>query len=303
MRIKWVIVTSVLVLASLVLATRGEKWANAALGRHARPNPGPVTASSPSREAPAIRGEGRVVAARGAQVTLGAEISGTIDQVLVHEGTVVRAGDTLAVFRAGEQLAAVHEAYANVREAMVTAQSLEEEAQQTKLLVDSGSLPREALRRANHQRDAARARRAAASATSSRLAAGASRAKLVAPIAGTVVLRKAEPGETVTLGTPLFVIADLTQLRVEAEIDEFDAQRVRSAMKARVKVDGTDAEPMKGSVGEIGLIIAPRGIRPQDPARPLDAQVLKVRIVLEQPSVTLKLGQRVSVTLTEGDSI
>jgi RND family efflux transporter MFP subunit len=302
MQWKWIILSSLVTLTALTAGTT--KLLPAA--RRLVTKPASATAephAPPPREAAVIRGDGRVVAGRGGQVVVGAELSGTIDQVLVQEGSVVRAGETLAVFRAGEQLAAVHEANAYAREASAAAQSLEEEAQQTKELVEGGSLPREALRKINHQRDAARARRAAATATTSRLAAGASRAKLVAPIAGTVILRKVEPGETVTLGTQLFVVADLSQLRVEAEIDEFDALRVRSAMKARVKVDGTDGEPMKGSVGEIGLVIAPRGIRPQDPARPLDAQVLKVKVVLEPSNVRLKLGQRVSVTLTEGDTI
>jgi HlyD family secretion protein len=301
MQWKWIILSSLVTLSALTAATKLVPAARAMVSK-----PGAAAAehhAAPPREAAVIRGDGRVVAARGGQVVVGAELSGTIDQVLVQEGAVVRAGETLALFRAGEQLAAVHEAYAYAREMSATAESLEEEAQQTKVLVEGGSLPREALRKVNHQRDAARARRAAASATTTRLAAGAARAKLVAPIGGTVVMRKIEPGETVTLGTPLFVIADLTQLRVEAEIDEFDALRVRSTMKARVKIDGTDGEPMKGTVGEIGLVIAPRGIRPQDPARPLDAQVLKVKIMLDQGSARLKLGQRVSVTLTEGDTI
>lgn len=283
----------------------GAGWWHARQARASAPVVATKThTSAPVASAPpTIRAEGRVVARRGGQVTVGAELSGTIDRVLVEEGTVVRAGEPLATFRASEQLAAVREASANAREAHSAARSFEEETQRTKVLVESGALPRQALRQLVHQRDAARARRSAAGAASARLAAGAARARLVAPIDGTIVLRKVEPGETVNVGTPLFVIADLTSLRVEAEVDEFDAVRVRGAMKARVTVDGLDGEPLKGSVAEVGLVIAPRGIRPQDPARPLDAQVLKVKIALEGSSLPLKLGQRVSVSITEADSM
>lgn len=297
MRSRWIVLAGMLVLAAIIggIAT----WKH--LGSRHTPVAA-ITATSPARTPTSIRGEGRVVTASGGLVTVGAELTGTLDRVMVKEGTVVRAGETIATFRVGEQAAAVYEANAHAREASITARSLAEEAKQTKALVEGGSLPRAALRKIKSERDAARARRAAAGATLSRLAVTASRAKIVAPISGTVIQRKVEPGETVMLGTPLFVIADLSQLRVEAEIDEFDAARVRATMKAEVKVDGSDQSAMKGAVESIGFVITPRGIRPQDPARPLDAQVLKVKITLDRPEIPLKLGQRVSVTLVDGDT-
>lgn len=261
----------------------------------------PATASARPRAV--IRAEGRVVAGRAGQVTVGAELAGTVDTVLVEEGSVVRAGEPLAIFRVPEQMAAVREANAHAREAAAQAQSLDEETQRTKTLVESGALPRQALSQLAHQRDAARARRAAAGAASARLSALASHARVVAPIAGTVVLRKIEAGESVVAGAPLFVIADLSKLRVEAEVDEFDAPRVHPAMKARVTVDGVDGAALAGNVTEVGLVIAPRGIRPQDPARPLDAQVLKVKVGLDAPSALLRLGQRVNVTLGDADGV
>jgi HlyD family secretion protein len=281
--------------ASAVLIAAG---ATVRAGQRRAIEPAVAIAPPSSRAQPQVRADGRVVASRGGQVTVGAEMAGTVERVLVEEGAVVRAGETLAVFRASEGIAALREANARAREAAATARFLEEETRRTKGLVDSGSLPRRALNEIQSHRDAARAGRAAAIAASARLAAGVARARLTAPIAGTVVARKVEPGETVAMGAPLFVVADLTHLRVEAEVDEFDALRVRPSMKASVTADGWDGAPLDGTVSDVGLFVSPRGIRPQDPARPLDAQVLKVKIELPGAALPLKLGQRVSVTLS-----
>src|SRR5688572_22221523 len=67
-------------------------------------------AIAPAPPAPrAVRAEGRVIAGPAGQVTVGAEMLGTISKVLVSEGMTVKAGDLLIVFRGGEHAAAASE--------------------------------------------------------------------------------------------------------------------------------------------------------------------------------------------------
>ena len=44
---------------------------------------------------------------------------------------------------------------------------------------------------------------------------------ILAPISGTVLTRGVEPGQVVDLSTPLFTLADLSELIVETDVDEF----------------------------------------------------------------------------------
>jgi RND family efflux transporter MFP subunit len=246
-----------------------------------------------------VRADGRVIAGPHGQVTVGAEMAGTIAEVLVDEGDVVRAGQPLVTFRSTEHKAAAGEAVALTREASAAASFLDREVKRAEQLVDAGAVPQHALDKLVFERTAARAKLSATTASSRRLWAAAGRTRLVSPIAGTVVMRKVEPGETVLMGAPLFVVADLSRLRVSVEVDEFDALRVAPGMKAGVTVDGLIAEPFVGVVEEIGHAIVPRRIRPQDPTRPTEPQVLEVKVMLEG-TTPLKLGQRVNVTLAAG---
>jgi HlyD family secretion protein len=256
----------------------------------------PTAGTMPTKAPRVVRADGRVVTAEGGRVTVGAEATGTVDRVLVREGALVRAGDPLVVFRGGEQAALIEEAHAQAREAHVSARYLEDEVTRTKALVASGALPKQALDKAVQDRDTARARRAAAGASAKRFTSAALRNRIVAPISGTIITRTIEPGETVPIGTPLFVIADLSRLRVDAEVDELDALRVVPGMTAKVTVDGADLAPLAGKVEDIGLAVGARALRPQDPARPTDAQILHVMVGLEE-APRLKLGQRVTVSL------
>jgi HlyD family secretion protein len=55
-----------------------------------------------------------------------------------------------------------------------------------------------------------------------------------APFPGTVYRRDFKPGERVQEGTPILWLADLTRLRVRANVDQVDLGRVRVGQKVRV---------------------------------------------------------------------
>ena len=56
--------------------------------------------------------------------------------------------------------------------------------------------------------------------------------RFVAPISGTVISPAVAPGETINEGATLLAIADLRCVRVEAEVDEFDAGRIHRGSDA-----------------------------------------------------------------------
>jgi multidrug resistance efflux pump len=144
----------------------------------------------------------------------------------------------------------------------------------------------------------ARARRAAVVAGYHRVQAEFARTRVRSPIDGVVVSRTVNPGETVNFGAPLLRIVDLSRLRIEAEIDEYDIPRCAPGSRATITAPGHAGRSWRGTVEEVADSLIPRLIRPEDPGRPTDTRVLPVRITLGE-STPLKLGQRVEVHISE----
>jgi multidrug resistance efflux pump len=94
----------------------------------------------------------------------------------------------------------------------------------------------------------------------------------------------------------LCAIADLDRLRLEVEVDEYDAGRVALGAPVRITAEGYDGQDWLGKVEDIPDAVTARRLRPQDPARPVDVRVLLVKVALQQ-ATPLKLGQRVEVRI------
>ena len=252
-----------------------------------------VAASGPF---PRITAEGRVVAYPGARVTVGTEVLGTIIKMPVLEKAVVRKGDLLAELRSEDVKAALREAHHRLSEVEVALRLEQVRNGLDRILpVGNGKEPRQP----DARRDllsAAIARRDAAKAAIDRLEAESAKYRIVAPIDGVLIERHAEPGETVNAASPLVTIVDLKRLRVEAEIDEFDIESVTLGAEATIIAEGYPAHRLRGEVEEIADAVVPRRLRPEDPGRPSDTRVLRVKVAFREPS-SLKLGQRVELAI------
>jgi multidrug efflux pump subunit AcrA (membrane-fusion protein) len=146
------------------------------------------------------------------------------------------------------------------------------------------------------EQTAAVARRDAAKAAVDRLEAEALKYRITAPIEGTIVSRYADPGETVAPGSRLVTIVDLHRLRVEAEVDEFDIPGLALAESATITAPGYRNRSWPGQVEEIPDAVVGRQTLPEDPGRPTDTQVLRLKVAFRAPN-PLKLGQHVEVEI------
>ncbi|WP_165226914.1 efflux RND transporter periplasmic adaptor subunit [Aquisphaera insulae] len=245
-----------------------------------------------------ILAEGHVAARPGAEVVVGAEMSGTVARMLVQEKSTVHAGDLLVEFRSAEIKAAAEEAVAKVTEIDAELAGLDREQARVDRLAEKQPGKDEARDRLKTRREVARARRAAAVAAYRRIEAEFARTKLHAPIAGIVITRHVDAGETVTQGAPLLKIVDLNRLRIVAEIDEYDIPRCAPGCAVTISAPGHGGRSWRGTVEDIADFLTPRRIRPDDPGRPTDTRVLAVRIGFD-PLTPLKLGQRVEVAIAE----
>src|SRR5206468_698504 len=91
-------------------------------------------------------------------------------------------------------------------------------------------------------------------------------------------------------------VCDLSRVRVEAEVDEFDASRIAPGDEVAITAEGYRDAAWRGTVEEIPDRIAERTVRPDDPGRPSDTRVLLVKVALATPT-PLKLGQKVELEI------
>ena len=237
--------------------------------------------------------EGRVAAYPGAEVTVGSDVAGTIERLDVVEQDVVHKGDVIATLRSDDLRAALLEARARVGEADADIRLYQFEVERAQRLFREDVGSKQTWEKSERDLDAARARRASVMAEARRLEAVVAKTVIKAPIDGVVITRMRQRGETISAGDALITIADLRRTRVEAEVDEFDASRIRQGADATISAEGYDGK-WRGVIEEVPGNVVSRRLKPQDPAKPIDTRVLLVKIALAK-GTPLKLGQRVEV--------
>jgi RND family efflux transporter MFP subunit len=280
---------STLVLGSLLAGVAAYEWQQAKAGEvipTAQAKSGPETPQL-------VLAEGRVAVPAGAEITVGAELNGKLVRLLVKEQDQVKAGDVLAEVDVKEQQAALGEAWARVKEAGADVEFAGRERKRSQQLWNSNVVAEATLDRSVHDSTAAESRRVSLLAGAARISANIAKSKVVAPIDGSVTQRFADPGEMVAAGAPLLTLTDLSHLRVEAEVGEFDVARVRVGADVTIRAEGY-AQAWHGKIAEIPDRVGPRSLKPLDPSRPVDTRVLNVKIEPSEP-LPLKLGQRVEV--------
>ena len=208
------------------------------------------------------------------QVTVGSQLSGLVTRVVVDVNDRVTAGQALALIdpeqiddqiRASQaQLnanqAQVAQARATVSEAQAQLGRLEEVAR-----LSNGRVPSKAelqTGRANYERAiaalrVAQANVAAAQAQVAQNTTQRERAIIRSPVAGVVLARQVDPGQTVaaSFNTPtLFVIAeDLSQMKLEVAIDEADVGQVKLGQKANFTVDAFPGQTFPATISRVDL--------------------------------------------------
>jgi HlyD family secretion protein len=75
--------------------------------------------------------------------------------------------------------------------------------------------------------------------------------QVVAPFAGTVATRTAEPGEVVMAGTPIVTLVNLAEVYLRAFVPEGQIGRVRVGQQARVYLDSAPAKPIEAVVSRV----------------------------------------------------
>lgn len=210
-----------------------------------------------------VRSTGTVHARETSVVS--AQVMGRIRQVLVREGDSVRAGQTLAVLDDSTMRASVEQAQAGVKaaqNAQIVAQTnaalasstlgrykqLESEKSVSPQEMDEVSRRAEA---AAANLDAVRAQTDAARAQESGARTMLSYTRLVAPFAGVVTARMADPGTMAAPGVPLLQVDQAGALQLQATVDESAISVVHKGMKVQVAINGAGSTSVACTIQEI----------------------------------------------------
>jgi len=122
------------------------------------------------------------------------------------------------------------------------------------------------------------------------------RARIRAASDGTVLQVTAKVGESVAPSPEqaLVVMGDVSALRVRAEVEERDVNKVRVGQKAIIRSDAFPGREFKGTVTTLGQSLAPPRLPSRGPRRPTDVDALEVLIDIEG-AASLLPGMRADV--------
>ena len=261
---------------------------------------------------------GRVVSVSRAQV--GSQISGVVLERRVREGDRVAPGDILAVLRADDLEANVHEAeaalaqlqqssrpqaQAALRDAEARLSQARRETQRQRTLLERHLIAREALEQAVQAETAARAAAEQARLAAAALATGApgeevARERLAAAraaldkifiravVAGTVLTRNAEPGDVVQPGKVLFEIARQGDTEILVPLDEKNLGVIALGQRAQCIADAYPDRPFGAQVSFIAPSV--------DPQR----GTLDIRLTVDPVPDYLRQDMTVSVNVETG---
>lgn len=129
-------------------------------------------------------------------------------------------------------------------------------------------------------------------------------ATIRAPFRGTMVRKFKEVGEGVQvsgLPEPIFRIADLSRLKVRAEVPEIDIAKVRLGQMAEVTLEAYPGERFVATVTRVGLAVGRKQMRSDDPRERRDEKVIEVELALDG-DIRLKSGMTVDVAFRDEHS-
>jgi RND family efflux transporter MFP subunit len=170
-------------------------------------------------------------------VAVNSQLSGAVLAVKAEEGSVVRAGDTLAELDGRElqaQLAAAEASFQVAQAAFERAQQLRDRQIIT--------LPEYEQQRTAH---------AAATATLDQLRTRIGYTHVVAPVDGVVTEKRVEAGDAVGTQTRLFSIAEVSTLVVRVGVSELDVVELKEGDRVRVEMDAFPAQAFSGHIRRI----------------------------------------------------
>ena len=190
-------------------------------------------------------------------VLIGTQVSGVINKIYVDFNSNVRKGQLLAELDKTPLQTQVQQAQASLDDSKSEVEFQTATYERYKALLDKKLVAQADYDQVKYSYDKARANLKTAQAGYDKSIVNLNYASIYSPIVGVILNRAVDQGQTVaaSFSTPnLFTIGnDLTQMQVQANVDEADIGQVRTNEPVDFSVDAYPNETFKGSVRQIRL--------------------------------------------------
>lgn len=257
------------------------------------PSYAPVTAPYDTR----VAGIG-VVEPQSELLQLGTHLDGIIDIVHVKVGDKVKKGASLFTLDTRETRSRLASARAAEEQARVSLADARSQLGFYEKIADPAAVSREELarRRFAAQRASALAKEAAARVKE--VETELARHTVHAPVDGEILRLNARPGEyakTGILTEPLVTMGDISTLHVRVEVDEADAQRVKSGMPAKGALRSAGDKTVDLAFVRFEPLLQPKGSLTGAANERVDTRVLEIIYALESNAINAYPGQQMDV--------
>lgn len=190
-------------------------------------------------------------------VSVGSQVSGTIDALYVDYNSKVKKGDLLLTIEPSVLQASVDEAKAALISAESQRNYAKNEYTRNKTLYNDGYIARAEMEQSQTAYEQAQQSVARMQSQYERALTNLGYATITSPVDGTVISRKVDKGQTVAASfqTPdLFEIAeDLTRMQIETSVSEADIGVIKEGQPVTFTVDAYPTQTFEGVVRQIRL--------------------------------------------------
>jgi macrolide-specific efflux system membrane fusion protein len=227
----------------------------------------------------------------GAEVKVGARITGKVERLFANIGDRVRKGQVLVQLEQDDLKARVDQAQASYDEALASYEKARTDLERDRGLAEKGYISQQSIDALQNAHDIAKARLSRARADLDYARTQLSYATIKAPISGTIAAVTTQEGETVAAGlnAPTFItIIDLHKLEVNAYVDETDVGKIGTGQEALFTVDTFPDLDFKGNV----TAVYPRAVLQENVVNYITL------ISIDNPEGKLKPDMTANVTVT-----
>ena len=190
-------------------------------------------------------------------VSVGSQVSGTIEKLYVDFNSKVKKGDVLLEIEPSVLQASVDEAKASLVSAQSQRNYAKSEYQRNKTLYNEGFISRAEMEQSQTTYEQAEQSVKRMQSQYDRAVTNLGYATITSPVDGTVIAREVDVGQTVAASfqTPnLFKIAeDLSQMQIETSVSEADIGVIKEGQAVTFTVDAYPNQTFDGTVRQMRL--------------------------------------------------
>lgn len=224
------------------------------------------------------------------KVEVGTQVSGIVEKMYVDYNSEVKKGQLLAELDKSLLLEQVKQSKANLSTTQSNKALAQKNYDRVKTLYEKKAATQEEYDQAETNLEQAKNQLITAQSDYERARTNLKYAEIYSPIDGVILSKAVEEGQTVasSFSTPtLFTIAkNLTDMQLEAKVDEADIGQVKSGQNVTFTVDAFPGETFSGTVRQIRLVPT------------VTSNVVTYTVIIDAPNDDGKLYPGMTATIT-----